>query len=77
MLSGCTDDPIPTGAVTPAPEPAESYYKDIKPIVDMKCSGCHQAGGVGPFPLTTYEEVSAMKDVSLLSVESRSMPPWP
>jgi len=77
LLSGCTDGPIPTGAVTPAPEPAESYYKDIKPIVDMKCSGCHQAGGVGPFPLTTYEEVSAMKDVSLLSVESRSMPPWP
>ena len=78
-LAGCTDDPFPPSAPGPGPgpEPSETYYKDIKPVVDMKCSGCHQAGGIGPFPLTTYEEVSSQKDLALWSMESRSMPPWP
>jgi hypothetical protein len=74
-LSGCSDEPAPQAS--PAPQVGESYYRDIKPLVDSKCAGCHQEGGVGPFPLTTFEEVSSRKDIALYAVESRSMPPWP
>ena len=34
-----------------------SYYKDIAPIINSNCVECHQNGGLGPFPLTNYEEV--------------------
>ena len=72
LLPGCSGEPSAEGVAA-----QETYYQNIKPLVDLKCSGCHQEGGVGPFPLTTYEEVSSRKDLALHTVESRTMPPWP
>jgi hypothetical protein len=52
------------------------YYKDIAPLIETKCAGCHKPGDSGPFSLLTYEDVakraSFIKDV----VQSRYMPPW-
>lgn len=75
----------------PRPRPAElpdvcaqqgsgrevTYYRDVKPIFDEKCAGCHRGGGIAPFSLTTVEEALALKESILSSVCSRSMPPWP
>ena len=30
-----------------------TYYKDVQPIMQRSCQGCHVSGGVGPFPLTS------------------------
>lgn len=53
-----------------------SYYTDTKQIIDAKCATCHQPGDIGPFPLTTYDEVRAFEVAVRSSVESGTMPPW-
>ncbi len=42
-----------------------------------KCGGCHHTGGVGPFPLTTHAEVTAVGASVQAAITSRRMPPWP
>jgi hypothetical protein len=53
-----------------------TYYKDIEPIIQTKCSGCHKPGESAPFSLLTYDDVakraSFIKDV----VQKKYMPPW-
>ena len=34
-----------------------SYSKEVAPIIDEKCVTCHQAGGIGPMELTSYQKV--------------------
>lgn len=66
--------------VTPAPDkPATggvTWYKDIQPIIQRSCLGCHDKGGVGPFPLTNYDEVKANSGAVKWSIETGRMPPW-
>jgi hypothetical protein len=53
-----------------------TYYKDVQPIMQRSCQGCHVSGGVGPFPLTTYEEAFANSSPVSSAVVARRMPPW-
>ena len=54
-----------------------TYHGEAKAIVDARCVTCHQAGGIGPFPLTTYEEVSDIaRPVFRASIANGTMPPW-
>ncbi|HMY56813.1 MAG TPA: hypothetical protein PKL17_04745 [Pseudomonadota bacterium] len=81
LLSGCGDSH--TNTLPPVPPPpgvtkktGMTYYKDIQPIMQRSCQGCHVVGGVGPFPLTTYDE--ALQNAAQVSsaVVARRMPPW-
>jgi peroxiredoxin len=53
-----------------------TYYRDVLPIVQNRCQGCHRPGEVGPFSLMTYKQAvnwaSDIKDYT----QSRQMPPW-
>ncbi len=73
-LGGCSDAAPP--ATTPGDTSGLTYYGDTKAIVDARCATCHRAGDIGPFPLTTYEEVQAFAGPVRASVLSGSMPPW-
>ncbi len=53
-----------------------TYYGDVKPIIDAKCGACHFDGGIGPLPLTTFDEVHLVKDLVKIDVEQGIMPPW-
>lgn len=53
-----------------------TYYKDVKPIIEAKCSQCHVPGGMGHFPLTTYDEVLTLAPVIKGDVAGGKMPPW-
>jgi hypothetical protein len=56
--AACTS---PTVASRPDAAPANpTYWQDIAPIVNDRCVGCHQAGGVAPFPLDSYQVVKPM-----------------
>lgn len=53
-----------------------TYYQDVKPIVDAHCTKCHTADGLGPFALTTYEEVVQVAPLVANAVTTRTMPPF-
>jgi hypothetical protein len=61
----------------PVAEGGVTYQAGIKAVIDQKCANCHQAGGIGPFSLETYEDVSAHINAVRSAIESGSMPPWP
>jgi hypothetical protein len=84
-LAACLDDrgddttppPPPPDAGTPdAGFPALLFYRDVKPILDGRCVGCHHPGGVGPLDLTNPELVQIAAASIRVQVESRTMPPW-
>ncbi len=78
-LAACGDtneDTGGSGAGTPEPEAAIVYYRDAKPVIDAKCGNCHVAGGIAPFALTTFDEVSVHAAAIRAAVESGTMPPW-
>jgi len=55
---------------------AQTFTKDIAPIVFDACAPCHRSGGPGPFPLTTYDEVRRRASQIAKVTASRFMPPW-
>jgi len=53
-----------------------TYYKDIAPLVETKCAGCHKPGDSGPFSLLSYEDVAKRASFIKEVTQSRYMPPW-
>lgn len=60
-------------AQNPAPP---TFAEDIGPLLAENCFTCHRDGGIGPFPLTTYEQVRRRSRQVAEVVASRFMPPW-
>ena len=54
-----------------------TFNKDIAPLVFKHCAPCHHSGGVGPFPLLTYEDVHRHASQIVAVTARRYMPPWP
>jgi len=54
-----------------------SFTRDVAPVIADKCAGCHQSGGIAPFPLETAKQISARSKLIGAAVQSRVMPPWP
>lgn len=53
-----------------------TYYRDVLPILQQHCQGCHRPGEVGPFSLMTYDQaVNWAEDIAYYT-ETREMPPW-
>lgn len=61
-----------------APRPAgtPTFYRDVLPILQEHCQGCHRAGEIGPMPLVTYKQVQPLAHAVADSVRQRRMPPW-
>lgn len=57
-----------------------TFHKDIEPILQRSCQNCHRAGGVGPMPLVSYEEVAPFAGLieykTALRDRAGAMPPW-
>jgi hypothetical protein len=53
-----------------------TYFQDVKPILDARCTGCHQAGGIAPFKLTGYLDAYRHRLAIAHAVRTRAMPPW-
>jgi mono/diheme cytochrome c family protein len=58
------------------PSAVPSYTRDVAPIVDAHCAGCHRPGEIGPMSLLTYEEVRPWARAIVRQVEEGHMPPW-
>ncbi len=60
----------------PAAKGAVTYTKDIAGILNNRCVECHRPGEIGPFSLTSYDEVIGWADTIDEVVKQNRMPPW-
>lgn len=69
---GCLIDLKPDAT----PIPAATYSSDIARIIQKNCITCHRTGGIGPFPLETYDQVKSRAKMLNFAIERGIMPPW-
>lgn len=55
---------------------APTFYKQVLPILQAHCQGCHRPGEIAPFPLVTYQEARPFAPAMEKAVHSKAMPPW-
>jgi hypothetical protein len=55
---------------------APTYSKDVAPILNKNCAGCHRPGEMGPMPLLTFQQVRPYAAAVNRRVQDGSMPPW-
>src|SRR4051812_46009274 len=65
-----------SGCGAPAARPP-TWFRDVEPIVQARCQGCHAQGGIAPFTLVNFEDLRARAAAISAAVSSRQMPPWP
>jgi hypothetical protein len=53
-----------------------TYYDDVEPVIRQNCVVCHKPGGLGPFSLMTYDDVSSKGKFIAHVTKIRYMPPW-
>jgi hypothetical protein len=56
--------------------PAPTFTRDIAPIFQAKCEGCHRPDQMAPMSLVTYDEVRPWVKSIAARVTGRQMPPW-
>src|SRR5258708_236978 len=52
------------------------FTKDVAPILQEKCQGCHRAGDMAPMSLVTYQETRPWARAIKQKVSKREMPRW-
>lgn len=53
-----------------------TYWQDVVPIVEQKCMGCHQPGGIAPFSMGSYAEIKTWAPSIASAVSGGIMPPY-
>ena len=59
-----------------AAQPAVTFTKDIAPILQKSCQGCHRPGQMAPMSFLTYQDVRPWVRSIKQRVTDRQMPPW-
>jgi hypothetical protein len=86
-VSGCWEGPTlpddfgqcPVSNDPPPESPVEAptYHRDVRPILEEACTGCHAEGSIAPFSLDDYESAATFGPLMVNVIESGQMPPWP
>ncbi len=53
-----------------------SYVEQIAPLLQEKCVACHRPGGIGPWAMTSYENVHGFAPMIREVIRTKRMPPW-
>lgn len=53
-----------------------TFYKDVLPILQKNCQGCHRPGEAAPVSFLTYTETRPWAKAIRESVRLKRMPPW-
>jgi hypothetical protein len=59
-----------------APNTSPTFNKDVLPILQSNCQGCHRPGEVAPMSLLTYKDARPWAKAIKGAVVSKTMPPW-
>jgi hypothetical protein len=53
-----------------------TFHKDVVPVIQKRCQGCHRPGEAAPFSMLTYKSTRPWAKAIKQAVVSRKMPPW-
>jgi len=53
-----------------------TFSKDVAPIFNKSCAGCHRPGEIAPMSLLSYKEARPWAKAIREKVANRQMPPW-
>jgi hypothetical protein len=53
-----------------------TFTKDVLPVLQKNCQGCHRPGQVAPMSLLSYKETRPWAKAIKTAVTMRKMPPW-
>src|SRR5579871_6146639 len=59
-----------------AANPPATFNKDVLPILQKNCQGCHRPGEVAPMSLLTYSDARPWAKAIKSAVLTQKMPPW-
>ena len=76
LLDWLGNEELLEGEPADAPLSKYTWWGDVRPIVEERCSLCHVEGGLAPFPLQSYEDIVAIRAAAEHSVVHGTMPPW-
>ncbi|MEK7794976.1 MAG: hypothetical protein AAB353_10615, partial [Candidatus Hydrogenedentota bacterium] len=71
-LAACA--PLALADATPSQQ--VTWAKDVMPIVQENCQGCHRPGQIGPFSLMSFDEARPWAKSIKQKVSARQMPPY-
>jgi len=55
---------------------APTFHKDVLPVLQRNCQGCHRPGEAAPMALLTYEQTRPWAKAIKQAVAQKRMPPW-
>ncbi len=62
--------------VAAAPTSQPTFYKDVLPVLEKNCQGCHRPGEAGPMSFMSYETTRPYAKAIKSAVLTQKMPPW-
>src|SRR5947207_75682 len=68
--------PVFLAIAVPASAQQVTFAKDIAPILQRSCQGCHRPGQMAPMSLLTFQDVRPWARSIKQRVTDRTMPPW-
>jgi len=70
---GCSSN---SASNTTSTNEAVTFHRDVEPILQRSCQGCHTQGGIAPFALMTYSDARLYADSIVQQTAAKTMPPW-
>jgi hypothetical protein len=63
-------------AAAPKDSNEVTFYRDVLPVIQKNCQGCHRPGEAAPISFATYKETRPWAKAIREAVATRRMPPW-
>jgi hypothetical protein len=67
---------VGTAVLLPAQTGKPTFARDVAPILQQNCQGCHRPGEAAPFSLLSYEQARPWAKAIKYAVLQKKMPPW-
>jgi mono/diheme cytochrome c family protein len=68
---------MPDSRPLPVTKPSHvTYSKDVAPILQQNCQGCHRPGEGAPFSMMSFTDVRPWASAMKRMVVTKAMPPW-
>src|SRR6266487_1364522 len=72
LLAGCA---TAVAAIAASNSPV-TFNKDVLPVLQKNCQGCHRPGNIAPMSFLSYESTRPWAKAMKTAVVTRKMPPW-